>query len=604
MQNLKKLLLLLTPLEIRHAGLLLLMILIMALLDTIGVASILPFISVLTNPDLIETNSILNYMFQASKIFGVENNQDFLFILGLFVFIFLVVSITFKALTTYVQLRFISMCEYSISKRLVEKYLHQPYNWFLGRHSADLGKTILAEVGTIVGGYLKPLLNLIAKSIVVFALITLLVLTDPKLALITGFTLGTFYVVIFYFIRKYLSRLGEERLISNQLRFMTVSEAFGAAKEIKIGGLEQNYVERFSAPAQIFAKNIASARAASQLPHYFLEAIAFGGIMLMILYLMVQKGSFNDALPIISLYVFAGYRLMPGIQAIYASFASFIFVGPSLDRLHEDMINLKKFNLNQDQGILSFNKNITLKNIHFNYPNTPRVALKNVNLTITAKSTVGLIGATGSGKTTMVDIILGLLEPQKGIIEIDGKIITQKNIRSWQKSIGYVPQHIYLSDDTVSANIAFGVEPKDVVKEAVEKASKIANLHEFVIDELPKQYQTTIGERGVRLSGGQRQRIGIARALYHNPKVLILDEATSALDNETEKAVMDAIDTLRKEITIILIAHRLNTVKRCDKIYSLKQGEIKNQGTFEELIKVNENFSFINKNEENTRKND
>ena len=196
----------------------------------------------------------------------------------------------------------------------------------------------------------------------------------------------------------------------------------------------------------------------------------------------------------------------------------------------------------------------------------------------------------------MVDIILGLLEPQKGILEVDGKIITQQSLRSWQRSIGYVPQHIYLSDDTVSANIAFGVEPKDVVKEAVEKASKIANLHEFVIDELPKQYQTTIGERGVRLSGGQRQRIGIARALYHNPKVLILDEATSALDNETEKVVMDAIDSLNKEITIILIAHRLNTVKKCDKIYFLEKGEIKNQGTFAELIKIDENLSLAVKN--------
>ena len=592
MQNLKKILLLLIPSEIRRAGLLLLMILIMALLDMIGVASILPFISVLINQDLIETNSILNYMFHASKIFGVENNQDFLLILGVFVFILLVISLAFKALTTYMQLRFVSMCEYSISKRLVEKYLHQPYSWFLNHHSANLGKTILAEVGLIVGGYLKPLLNLVAKGMVVFALIILLVLTDPKLALIIAFTLGAAYASIFYLIRKYLSRLGEERLISNQLRFMTVSEAFGAAKEVKIGGLEQSYIKRFSTPAQIFAKNIASARIVSQLPHFFLEAIAFGGVMLMILYLMVQKGSFNDALPVISLYVFAGYRLMPGLHAIYGSFTSFTFVGPSLDKLHEDMSSLKILNLNQDQGTLSFNKNITLKNIHFSYPSTPREVLKDINLNIPAKSTIGLIGTTGSGKTTMVDIILGLLEPQKGILEVDGKIINQQSVRSWQRSIGYVPQHIFLSDDTVSANIAFGVDPKDISKEAVEKASKIANLHEFVNNELSKQYQTTIGERGVRLSGGQRQRIGIARALYHNPKVLILDEATSALDNDTEKAVMDAIDSLKKEMTIILIAHRLNTVKRCNKIYLLEKGEVKNQGTFEELVKVDENFSL------------
>ena len=328
MQNIKKLLFLLTAQEIKISGLLLLMVLVMALLDTLGVASILPFITVLTNPDLIETNSILNYMFQFSKIFGVENNQDFLFSLGVLVFVLLVISISFKAFTAYVQLRFISMCEYSISKRLVEKYLHQPYDWFLGRHSADLGKTILTEVGIIVGGCLKPLLDLIAKSIVVFALITLLVLAEPKLALTVGFTLGMAYVVIYYLIRKHLSRLGKERLKCNELRFKAVSEAFGAAKEIKIGGLEQSYVDRFSIPAKTFAKNIAAYRITQQLPHFFLEAVAFGGIMLMILYLMLQRGSFNNALPIISLYVFASYRMMPAFKQIYASFVSLTFVRP------------------------------------------------------------------------------------------------------------------------------------------------------------------------------------------------------------------------------------------------------------------------------------
>ena len=221
---------------------------------------------------------------------------------------------------------------------------------------------------------------------------------------------------------------------------------------------------------------------------------------------------------------------------------------------------------------------ISLKNICYNYPNSSRTALKNINIDINSKTTVGLVGSTGSGKTTTVDIILGLLEAQEGMLEVDGTIITKHNARSWQKSIGYVPQHIYLSDDTVAANIAFGVKSDLINYKAIEKASKIANLHEFVVNELPNQYQTKIGERGVRLSGGQRQRIGIARALYHNPQVLILDEATSALDNFTEKVVMEAVNNLNKNITIILIAHRLNTVKKCDNIYFLEQGEVKNQG--------------------------
>ena len=321
-----------------------------------------------------------------------------------------------------------------------------------------------------------------------------------------------------------------------------------------------------------------------------LEAIGFGGIILMILYKMTQAGSLINALPIISLYVFAGYRLMPALQQAYASFTQLSFISPSLDKLYDDLKSLKPHNYSQDQGTLSLNKTISLKHIYYNYPGTSRSALKDISLTINAKSIVGFVGITGSGKSTTVDIILGLLEAQKGSLEVDGKVIGKQNSRSWQRSIGYVPQHIYLSDDTIAANIAFGVELKDINQDMVKKASKIANLHDFITDELPKQYETTIGERGVRLSGGQRQRIGIARALYHNPKVLILDEATSALDNQTEKAVMDAINNLSKNITIILIAHRLSTVKNCDTIFLLDKGQLQDQGTFEELIKNNDQF--------------
>jgi ATP-binding cassette, subfamily B, bacterial PglK len=304
-----------------------------------------------------------------------------------------------------------------------------------------------------------------------------------------------------------------------------------------------------------------------------------------ILFLMSQTGHFNNVIPLISLYVYAGYRLMPAFQQIYNSFTLLAAVGPSLDKLHNDIKNLKPFNLNQNQDILSLNTAITLKNIYYNYSNTSRFVLKNISLTIPAKSKVGIIGTTGCGKTTIVDIILGLLEAQKGILKVDNEVITQKNSRAWRKCVGYVPQHIYLSDDTIAANIAFGIEPKYINKKQVIKTSKIANLHDFVINDLPKKYQTIIGERGVRLSGGQRQRIGIARALYHNPKVLVLDEATSALDNRTEKYVMDALNNLDKDLTIILIAHRINTLRFCDIIFKINKGKLVGEEVFNQLIK-------------------
>ena len=588
MENFKKLLFLLNPSERKQAVLLLFMTIIMALLDTIGVASILPFIAVLSNPNLIETNLILNTIFQTSKIIGVENNQDFLFILGIFTFVLFITSILFKAIITYVQVHFIQMREYSIGKRLVEGYLHQPYSWFLSHHSADLGKTILSEVQQIVGGGLGTLITLITQTLVVITLIILLLIVDPKLSLIVGISLALIYGFIFSLIRKFLDRIGRDRLKCNQLRFIAVTEAFEATKEIKYRGLEETYVKLFSNSAQIYARTQAYSQIIRQFPRFILEGIAFGGILLILLHLLADKGSFSSAIPIVSLYILAGYRLMPALQQIYGCFAQLTFIGPSLRKLYEDLNNLKPFNQNQDRGVLSLKKAIVLKNIDYNYPNTAKAALRNISMNIPVKSTVGLVGVTGSGKTTVVDIILGLLEVQKGILEVDGTVITKKNVRSWQRSIGYVPQHIFLTDNSFAANIAFGVDYEDINQEAVIKASKIANLHSFIND-LPEQYQTKIGERGARLSGGQCQRIGIARALYHNPEVLILDEATSALDNQTEQVVMEAINNLGKSVTTILIAHRLDTLKNCNIIFKFDNGQLISQGPFKKLFNNKDN---------------
>jgi ATP-binding cassette, subfamily B, bacterial PglK len=590
MQILKKILFLLSPQERKKALLLLLMILMMALIDVIGVASILPFMSVLVNPSLIETNFILINLFEFFKGFGIQTNQQFIFVLGILVFIILVGSLIFKAITVYFQIKFKELVEYNMSKRQVEKYLHQPYEWFLNNHTAELGKTILSEISNVCSQGIRPLIEIIARSIVSILLLILLFLTDPKLTLVIGFLIGGIYYLIFFFSKKYLNLIGEENLLQNHLRYKSIIDAFGASKEVKVGGLEKNFIKNFSEPSKIFAANKSIQGLISSLPRFILEATAFGGIILIILYKMFQSGAFINTVPIISLYVFAGYRLMPAAQLIYFSSTQIAFTIPSIEKLYTDIKNLNPINFDQDKGVLPLNKVISLKNISYSYPNASRTALKNISLNISVKNTIGLVGATGSGKTTIVDIILGLLEAQKGTLEIDGKIINKHNNQSWQRSIGYVPQHIYLSDDTIASNIAFGQEPKDINEEEIQKASKIANLHDFVMHELPNKYQTIIGERGVRLSGGQRQRIGIARALYFNPQVLILDEATSALDNLTEKDVMNAVNNISKHKTIIMIAHRLSTVKKCDKIFLFEKGELKNEGTFDELININENF--------------
>lgn len=591
MNTLKKLLDLLTPREIKQATCLLGMILVMAFLDMLGVASILPFMGVLANPELVETNIFLNTAFQAVAVLGVTSADQFLFLLGVGVFLLFIFSMAFKAITTYVQIRFTLMREFSISKRMVEGYLRQPYDWFLNRHSSNLGTTVLSDVSTVINSGMLPLANLISQGAIAIGLLLLLLYVDARLALFVVATLGIAYGSIFILVSGALKVKGQESVKANKNRFYAVSEAFGAAKEVKVSGLEQVYVQRFAISAQIYAKTSAFKQIVIQIPRYALEVITFGGMLLVILYLMNKTKSFSDVLPIISLYAFAGYKLMPALQQIYGSITHLRFVGTALDSLHSDLINLPMGDQSQsDSPNIYLTQAIRLDSIIYHYPNKSQPALNGVDLTIDAHNKIGFVGPTGSGKTTAADLILGLLNPQAGALLVDGQTISARNRREWQRGIGYVPQHIYLADDTVAANIAFGVENKNIDYKSIESAAKIANLHDFVMKDLQEGYKTTVGERGIRLSGGQRQRIGIARALYHKPQVLILDEATSALDNLTEQAVMESLNNLGQDITIIIIAHRLSTVRNCDRIYLFNHGKIEANGSYDDLVQASEHF--------------
>ena len=563
---------------------------IMAFIEMLGLASILPFIGMLSNPDILNTNKYLGEIFNYAKNFGVDSENEFIFFLGTFVFTLLIISLIFKASTTYLQVRFNSMCQYNIGRRIIEGYLNKSYSWFLNRNSAELGKNILTEVSTVVGNGLSPLLNLVVQSIMSLTILTLLIIVDPKLALIIGLILCLAYVIVYKSLLNIINLKSQERFNANQWRFTAVSEAFGAVKEIKLSGLEQTYIDRFSEPAKSLAKNQASLQVIGKLPRYAIEAIAFGGMLLIVLYLIAQSKNFTDAVPIIALYVFAGYRLMPSAQQIYISATQLRSIIPALDALYKDIASLEKPVKKIGEKIL-FNKSINLRNINFNYPNNEKLALKKINLKIQSGTKVGIIGTTGSGKTTLIDLILGLLEPKNGKIEVDDKVINKNSLRSWQSLIGYVPQQIYLADDTIAANIAFGENPKNINLNDIETATKIANIHEFISKELPLKYQTKVGERGIRLSGGQIQRIGIARALYRKPQVLVLDEATSALDNITEKSVLDKLNNFGNNVTIIIITHRLTSIKNCDNIYLIDKGEIKAEGTFDKIEKENSLFN-------------
>lgn len=592
MKFLKKLFSFLSYAEKKQLLFILILALIVAVIDMVGVASIFPFVAVLANPKLIDTNKFLIYFHQLLNNFKILSNQDFLFILGLTVFIILIISLIVRMIAMYFQSRFGLMREYSISKRLTEIYLRQPYVWFLNQHTANLSKKVLSDVHVLVEGVIMPCLSIVVQTIITLILLTLLFFINFKLALTITIVLGISYLILFYLIKKKLSKIGSDRFEANTNRAMILDEMFGGIKEVKFRGLEQTYLDLFQKPAKIYAHSQSLSTAIANLPRFFIEGVAFGGMIILVLFLIARGLFFADIIPVIVLYAFTGYRLLPVLQNLYSAISTLRVYKAVLDPLYKDFINNQSFDQLpvSEQPVINLTQSIILKNIYFTYPNAKLATLKNVNLSIPALSKVAIVGVTGSGKTTLVDLIMGLLDADHGIISVDKNTITKTNKRSWQKNIGYVPQQVYLTDTSLAANIAFGVPAQQINYELVENVARIANLHNFVTKELLDGYNTVIGERGIRLSGGQRQRIAIARALYHNPQVLILDEATSALDNLTEQVVMDAINNLKGSKTIIIIAHRLTTVEKCDIIFLLEQGQLKAQGSYHELKKSNELF--------------
>jgi len=310
-----------------------------------------------------------------------------------------------------------------------------------------------------------------------------------------------------------------------------------------------------------------------------------------------RGGDLPAILPVMALYAFAGSRLLPALQAVYKALSALRFGKPALDTLYLEFTEVGFGTASHGDapapvrsGKFALEDRLEFSNVSYIFPNAEAPALKDISVTIKARTTVALVGSTGAGKTTLADVILGLLPPSSGDVRVDGVSLTAENIPSWQCNIGYVPQHIFLADDTVAGNIAFGVPIEEIDHSAVERAARIAEVHDFIVSRMAEGYQTFVGERGIRLSGGQRQRIGIARALYHDPDVLVLDEATSALDNLTERAVMDAVHNLGHRKTIIIIAHRTSTVRECDRIFMLQHGSLTGEGTYDEMLESNEQF--------------
>ncbi len=580
---------------------LLLTVILMSFLQVAGIASVMPFIALVLEPNLVYENEWLS---RAYELFNFSDVHSFIIAIGITMFVFIVFSNAVSALANWLKMRFAWQNNHRLSRRLLEKYLSMPYSYFLNQNSSDLSKNVLGEVGHLTKDFMIPMLMLVSKGIMIIFILAMLLWVNVMVTLIAVFFLGGAYAVIFLSIRKKLKHRGALRLQANKMRYKAVSEAFGGIKEIKVMHREPYFIKKYSQASKEHVRHQAWKAVVGLIPGYALEALAFGGIILFVLLLIISmEGNVQRIVPLVAVFTYAGQKLMPAFQQIFDSFTKMQFNQTVITRLHRDITHGEspgqpRASLKLKQELpkpIPFNKEIRLNDITYYYPNTTIPVIANLNLVIKRNTSIALVGATGAGKTTLVDIILGLLIPQKGVIEVDGVPLNEDNIFNWQLNLGYVPQHIYLKDDTVAANIAFGLAEKDVDREMLYHVTKVANIYDFIVNELPQGFETMVGERGIRLSGGQRQRIGIARALYHDPEVIVFDEATSALDGATEDAVLEAMENAARLKTLIVIAHRLTTVKNCDAIYLIDKGKIVASGTYDYLLEHNQQFRSMAK---------
>ncbi len=500
-------------------------------------------------------------------------------------------GLAIKAAGTNATIRFSAMRNCTISTRLLSAYLRHPYPWFLQRNSAELEKNILNEVDGLIERVIAPSLRLVSNSILAISILGFLLIVDPLVTLFCGGVLGLVYALIYLRIRGQMVRVGNDMKDALEARYLVTKEATGGIKDVKVMGLEEVYVQSYSAEAHRSAKAMARMRLVAEIPRFILEAITFGTLVLLILLLLFRNGgNVTEIVPTLGVIALATMRLLPSVQQIYSGMVTIRSARPVLDAIVADFAASPPPSPTPatQSPPMPLERELALEGVSFAYDGTDKPTLHEVNLTIPARTTIGIVG--GTGKTTLVDLILGLLSPDAGTIRVDGTALTAANRRSWQASIAYVPQTIFLTDDTIAANIAFGVPKAEINREAVERAAKVAALHDFILSDLPGGYDTRVGERGVRLSGGQRQRIGIARAMYRDPTLLIMDEATSALDNITEREVMEAVQRIRADKTIILIAHRLSTVRRCDTIFLMERGRLRAEGSYDALLSTSEVF--------------
>ncbi|MDC0059767.1 ABC transporter ATP-binding protein/permease [Pelagibacteraceae bacterium] len=590
MFSFKKIKIFLSKKQLKLSFLLFLGMLCVAALEMIGVGSIPVFLNLLLDPE-----KLISYL-PGNNFVDSFSKKDFLYQI-LFSAVVLLIFFTLKNLfiffINYLQTLFFRNVCVENSKRLFESYLNSPYSLHLNRNPAIINRNIVGEVRAACS-YVEGFINIFREIFIIFFILTLLLLVNPFTSFAVFLGIGSFAIIFYYSIRKKMAHLSEVAQYNRGRQVQLINQVFGAIKDTKILAKESYFINEFKNQTRGAENAVFFTKLINKTSRLFFEIIGILIILAFTLLFVTDGRSMESMIPILGLLGFATIRLIPSFNQITSTSAIMRNNLISFDIVISELEKLEKYNLKDDDPkILNINQtnkptnlNIEIKNITYEYPNSEKSSLNNISFKITSGSFIGIIGETGSGKSTLIDVILGLLEPTKGEIVVDGNNIN-KNFPLWQSHIGYIPQDIYLTDDTIKRNIAFGIPDNDIDNKKVQSSIKLAQLDKF-ISSLPSGADTFVGNRGIRLSGGQRQRIGIARALYRKSKILVLDEATSSLDFETEKRLIDDIERLSGDYTLIMVTHRLPTIKNCDEVIFLSEGKLVDQGKFDSLISRND----------------
>lgn len=574
--------------------------LILSIFEMLSIATIFPFLSLLSDQSIIHHNYYINVIYSSAGRIGISSETEFILIIGVFLVLIILLSTLLKILSQYMTNNFIEATRASISSEVLNRYLNQNYEFFLSNNSSDLVKTCILEIDQFSQNLLRPLFTSLIYWFVFILIFALLLVIEPKLSLITAFLFGLLYIIFFQVIKKKIKKIGDTVVLSNRNRLFSINDTLGDVKLVKLKGNEEQLYKDYFNHANQLSQSSALHMTLSQVPNAVVELFAFGGLILTIVIALAfssnsDEGILVDYLPTLGLYTFAAYKLIPALRNIFAGAVSLKYS----ERLTENIV--KAINLASPKVKVSdnihqrnrFHDKIVFDAVNYTYPNSNTIALKDIDFEIEKGSATAFVGKTGSGKSTIINIMLGLILPEKGNVKIDGILLQDSILTNWKKLVGYVPQDPHFMDATIITNITRGASKNEIELDKIQKIVKIACVDELILS-LDHGYDTVIGESAKRLSGGQKQRLAIARALYHEPEVLILDEATSAIDNVTERKLLEnLINETSNEMTLILITHRLQNLSNFSQIIMCENGEIIETGSYSKMLKSGQRFNAL-----------